>query len=74
MTKSPAPGQAEYFRLQAATMREQADKAVLDNVRDRCLRSADAWEQMADRAERHRASVKKTEAAKAAAAEMPLSA
>lgn len=69
MTKTPAPGQAEYFRLQAATMREQADKAVLDNVRDRCLRSAAAWTDMAERAERHRAASARTEAIKAAAAQ-----
>ncbi len=60
--------QPEFYRAQAKLMREQAESAVLDNVRDRCLRSAEAWTQMADRAERHRASVLKTEAAKAAAA------
>jgi hypothetical protein len=60
--------QPEYFRAQAEAMRTQADGAQLTNVRDRCLRSAEAWDQMADRAERHRRSVEKTEAAKAAAA------
>jgi len=59
--------QPEYYREQAEVMRRQAAAAELDNVRDRCLRSAEAWTQMADRAERHRASVQKTEAAKAAA-------
>ena len=59
--------QPEFYRVQAQEMRDQAAAAVLDNVRDRCLRSAAAWDQMADRAERHRASVLKTEAAKAAA-------
>jgi hypothetical protein len=59
--------QPEFYRAQAQEMRGQAAAAVLDNVRDRCLRSAAAWDQMADRAERHRASVLKTEAAKAAA-------
>jgi hypothetical protein len=59
--------QPEFYRAQAEEMREQARVAVLDNVRDRCLRSAAAWDEMADRAERHRASVLKTEAAKAAA-------
>ena len=59
----------EFYRAQALAMREQADAAVLDNVRDRCLRAADAWTEMAVRAERHRASVQKTEAIKAAAAQ-----
>ena len=61
--------QPEFFRAQAATMHEQAQAAVLDNVRDRCLRSAQAWTEMAERAEQHRRSVARTEAAKAAAAE-----
>lgn len=60
--------QPEFYRAQAQAMREQAAGAVLDNVRDRCLRSADAWDDMADRAERHRASVARTEAQKALAA------
>jgi len=59
--------QPEFYREQAKAMHEQADAAVLDNVRDRCLRSAEAWTQMADRAERHRTSVQKTQAAKAEA-------
>ena len=58
----------EYYRAQALAMREQAAGTVLDNVRDRCLRSALAWNDMANRAERHKASVAKTEAAKALAA------
>ena len=62
--------QPEFYRVQAQEMRDQAAAAMLDNVRDRCLRSAAAWDQMADRAERHRASVLKTEAAKAAASEV----
>ena len=66
--------QPEFYRAQAQAMRDQATAANLDNVRDRCLRSAEAWEQMADRAERHRASVIKTEAAKAAAASAPYAA
>jgi hypothetical protein len=61
-------GQADFYRTQASLMNEQAASAVLDNVRDRCLRSAEAWTQMATRAERHRASVEKSEAVKAAAA------
>ena len=68
MANSVAITQPEFYRVQAATMREQAEAAVLDNVRDRCLRSAAAWTEMAERAERHRSSVARTEAAKAAAA------
>ena len=49
-------------------MHEQAEAAILDNVRDRCLRSARAWTEMAERAERHRLSVARTAAAKAEAA------
>lgn len=52
-------------------MHEQAQAAVLDNVRDRCLRSAAAWTEMAERAERHRRSLARTEAAKAEAAALP---
>ena len=48
-------------------MHEQAEAAVLGNVRDRCLRSARAWTEMAERAERHRHSVARTAAAKAKA-------
>ncbi|MDB5668510.1 MAG: hypothetical protein JWL74_1460 [Alphaproteobacteria bacterium] len=63
--------QPEFFRAQAATMHEQAQAAVLDNVRDRCLRSAAAWTEMAERSERHRRSLASTEAAKAQAASLP---
>lgn len=60
--------QPEHYREQAQQMRDQAAAATLSNVRERCLRSAEAWEQMASRAERHRASVARTEARKAAEA------
>jgi hypothetical protein len=60
------PSQSDYYRTQADTMREQAEGAVLDNVRDRCLRSAEAWTQMAERAERHQAGRAREEAHKAA--------
>ena len=62
------PSQAEFYRTQAKVMREQAAGAVLENVRDRCLRSAEAWTQMAERAERHHAAARKAEDAKAEAA------
>lgn len=59
--------QPEFFRSQAEVMRLQAGEAGLANVRERCLRSAEAWDQMADRAERHRSALAKAEAAKSAA-------
>jgi hypothetical protein len=72
MGKSAHQNQADYYRSQAHTALEQAGDAQLDNVRDRCLRSAEAWTHMAERAERHEASRQKSEALKAAAAaELP---
>ena len=68
MARTPVPSQEDFYRTQAETMRAQAEGAVLDNVRDRCLRSAAAWTQMADRAQRHRAAAARTEAVKAEAA------
>ena len=40
------------FPARAAEAREQASAATLDNVRERCLRSEEAWMSMADRAAR----------------------
>lgn len=42
----------EMYRAQAAKAQADADAATLANVRDRCQRSARAWAEMADRAER----------------------
>ncbi len=42
----------ETFLARAAEARRDADAAMLDNVRDRCLRSEAAWSDMAARAER----------------------
>jgi len=42
----------ETFLARAAEARANADSALLDNVRDRCLRSEAAWSEMAARAER----------------------
>ena len=42
----------DTFLLRAAAARAEADIAVLQNVRDRCLRSEAAWSEMAARAER----------------------
>lgn len=38
-----------YYRERAEEARMEAGKAGLDNVRERCLRSAEAWEVMATR-------------------------
>jgi hypothetical protein len=42
----------ETCLARAAEAAAQANAATLDNVRDRCLRSAAAWNEMAARAER----------------------
>ena len=57
----------EFYRTRASEAQADADSATLDNVRDRCLRSAAAWESMAARAERGETMRAKLEAEKAAA-------
>ena len=42
----------EFYRTQASKANDDAGAATLENVRDRCLRAAAAWESMADRIER----------------------
>lgn len=42
----------EYYQSKADEARLEAESATLSNVRDRCLRSAEAWEAMARRAAR----------------------
>jgi len=42
----------ETYLARAAEALKDADATSLDNVRQRCLRSAAAWTEMADRAER----------------------
>lgn len=59
--------QLDFYRARASEARADADAATLDNVRDRCLRAAAAWEAMAARAERSDAHRAQAEAAKAAA-------
>lgn len=66
----------EFYDQRARDAEAQADQAVLDNVRDRELRSAKAWREMADRqlmidAERVKAEAVRAErrAAELAAAE-----
>jgi hypothetical protein len=58
---------AEFYAARAAEARAAANAATLANVRDRCLRSAMAWEDMAERASRTEAARTATQAAKTAA-------
>jgi hypothetical protein len=44
--------QSDFYRARAVDARADADTASLDNVRDRHLRAAEAWDNMADRAVR----------------------
>lgn len=44
--------QAAQYREQAIAAEAAANVATLDNVRERNLRSAKAWHEMADKAER----------------------
>jgi hypothetical protein len=44
--------QREFFLARAAEARSEAEAALLDNVRERCLRSEAAWNDMAARANR----------------------
>ena len=43
--------QALHYRAQAEAAEAAAEAATLDNVRERCLRSAAAWHEMAERIE-----------------------
>ena len=58
----------ETYLARAAEARRDADATSLDNVRDRCLRSAAAWTEMAERAQRTEAMRATLAAAKATAA------
>ena len=40
---------SDYYRARAAEMAREASNALLDNVRERCLRSEAAWLTMAER-------------------------
>jgi hypothetical protein len=66
--------QLEFYRARAEEARTEAAAATLDNVRDRCLRAAAAWEDMADRAARTDRMRARAEAEKAAAASLLLAA
>ncbi|HYG30435.1 MAG TPA: hypothetical protein VD887_09490 [Allosphingosinicella sp.] len=57
--------QSDFYRARAIDARADAEAALLDNVRERCLRAAAAWESMADRAARTSKMRDKQEAEKA---------
>ena len=56
----------EFYRVRAAEARRDAEAASLDNVRERHLTAAVAWEKMAERGERTARKRAETEARKAA--------
>lgn len=60
--------QIDLYRTRAAEARREAGETSLSNVRERCLRSAAAWEEMANRAARTDRMRAETEARKAAEA------
>lgn len=55
----------DFYLERASDARREADSTPLQNVRDRCLRAAEAWEQMAARVERTGKMRAETEARKA---------
>lgn len=57
---------AAFYNARAAEARADAVQTSLDNVRERCLRSAAAWQDMADRAARGDRARAEQEARKAA--------
>jgi hypothetical protein len=61
----------EFYLERAAASRREADAATLSNVRDRCLRAAAAWDEMAARAARTERMRAETEAKKALEAALP---
>ena len=60
--------QYEFYRTRADEARTEAAATALANVRERCLRAAEAWEAMAARAQRSDVNRARAEAEKAAAA------
>lgn len=64
--------QRDFYITRAAEARRDAAAATLANVRERCLRAADAWDAMADRAERSERHREADAARKAAMAEAAL--
>ena len=61
--------QLEFYQARAAEARADAEAATLDNVRDRCLRAAAAWDARAARAHRGDAMRARQEADKRALAD-----
>ena len=59
----------EFFRARAAQAHADAEAATLDNVRERCRRSEEAWMTLADKAERSER-MKESEIERRAAAEL----
>ena len=59
--------QHQFYVARATEAKRDADAATLDNVRERCLRAAAAWDGMAARAARTEKMRAKTEAEKTAA-------
>lgn len=62
---------SDFYLARAAESTRDAENATLDNVRDRCERSAEAWRSMADRIARGEA-MRDTLAAEKAAREPEL--
>jgi hypothetical protein len=62
--------ESEQFAAHAARFRAEAEEATLDNVRDRCLRAAAAWDLRAESSRRTTAAREQREAATAAARAM----
>jgi len=60
----------QFYLNQAAQARGEAEAATLDNVRDRCLRSAAAWDSMAARLLRTEKMRVETDARKKAEAQL----
>ena len=57
--------QLDFYLERAAAARREAEAATLSNVRERCLRAALAWDEMAARAARTERMRADTEARKA---------
>jgi len=45
----------EFYLERAAQARAEAEATTLDRVRERCLRSEEAWSELAERARKHEA-------------------
>jgi hypothetical protein len=60
----------DLYLARVASCLEEAEASVLDNVRDRCLRSAAAWQSMADRIAQAEDARAESDAAKLALADL----